>query len=195
MFMNTHILIGKSIVENIDPNKSFFISDKNFIYGNIKPDVSSKYVLQKHYLEESLEMIFSKVEYLCTLDLDSISKYFSISKFSQELGVICHFLCDFFCVPHSRRWEMSHSMNKHIAYEKELSIVARESNLKKFKGDNIEANSFREFFNSIYVEYQSKTEYKNDLLFSNYVCNSVVDYILNAILSNTAKSYTLINCG
>ena len=195
MFMNTHILIGKSIVENIDPNKSFFISDKNFIYGNIKPDVSSKYVLQKHYLEESLEMIFSKVEYLCTLDLDSISKYFSISKFSQELGVICHFLCDFFCVPHSRRWEMSHSMNKHIAYEKELSIVARESNLKKFKGDNIGANSFREFFNSIYVEYQSKTEYKNDLLFSNYVCNSVVDYILNAILSNTAKSYTLINCG
>ena len=195
MFMNTHILIGKSIVENIDQNKSFFISDKNFIYGNIKPDVSSKYVLQKHYLEESLEMIFSKVEYLCTLDLDSISKYFSISKFSQELGVICHFLCDFFCVPHSRRWEMSHSMNKHIAYEKELSIVARESNLKKFKGDNIGANSFREFFNSIYVEYQSKTEYKNDLLFSNYVCNSVVDYILNAILSNTAKSYTLINCG
>ncbi|MDU4934440.1 MAG: zinc dependent phospholipase C family protein [Peptostreptococcaceae bacterium] len=195
MFVNTHILIGKSIVENINENKSFFISDKNFIYGNIKPDISSKYVLQKHYLEESLEMIFTKVEYLCTLNLDCISKYFSISKFSQELGVICHFLCDFFCVPHSRRWEMTHSMNKHITYEKELSIVAKETDLRKFKGDNIEANSFREFFNSIYLEYQSKTEYKNDLLFSNYVCNSVVDYILDAVLSNTAKSYTLINCG
>lgn len=195
MFINTHILIGKSIVENINENKSFFISDKNFIYGNIKPDISSKYVLQKHYLEESLEMIFTKVEYLCTLNLDCISKYFSISKFSQELGVICHFLCDFFCVPHSRRWEMTHSMNKHITYEKELSIVAKETDLRKFKGDNIEANSFREFFNSIYLEYQSKTEYKNDLLFSNYVCNSVVDYILDAVLSNTAKSYTLINCG
>ena len=140
-------------------------------------------------------MIFTKVEYLCTLNLDCISKYFSISKFSQELGVICHFLCDFFCVPHSRRWEMTHSMNKHITYEKELSIVAKETDLRKFKGDNIEANSFREFFNSIYLEYQSKTEYKNDLLFSNYVCNSVVDYILDAVLSNTAKSYTLINCG
>lgn len=195
MFVNTHILIGKSIVENINENKSFFISDKNFIYGNIKPDISSKYVLQKHYLEESLEMIFTKVEYLCTLNLDCISKYFSISKFSQELGVICHFLCDFFCVPHSRRWEMTHSMNKHITYEKELSIVAKETDLRRFKGDNIEANSFREFFNSIYLEYQSKTEYKNDLLFSNYVCNSVVDYILDAVLSNTAKSYTLINCG
>lgn len=195
MFVNTHILIGKSIVENINENKSFFISDKNFIYGNIKPDISSKYVLQKHYLEESLEMIFTKVEYLCTLNLDCISRYFSISKFSQELGVICHFLCDFFCVPHSRRWEMTHSMKRHITYEKELSIVANETDLRKFKGDNIEANSFREFFNSIYLEYQSKTEYKNDLLFSNYVCNSVVNYILDAVLSNTAKSYTLINCG
>ena len=195
MFVNTHILIGKSIVENINENKSFFISDKNFIYGNIKPDISSKYVLQKHYLEESLEMIFTKVEYLCTLNLDCISKYFSISKSSQELGGICHFLCDFFCVPHSRRWEMTHSMNKHITYEKELSIVAKETDLRKFKGDNIEANSFREFFNSIYLEYQSKTEYNNDLLFSNYVCNSVVNYILDAVLSNTAKSYTLINCG
>ncbi|MBC5996318.1 hypothetical protein EAI30_10465 [Romboutsia ilealis] len=195
MFVNTHILIGKSIVENINENKSFFMSDKNFIYGNIKPDISSKYVLQKHYLEESLEMIFTKVEYLCSLNLDCISKYFSISKFSQELGVICHFLCDFFCVPHSRRWEMTHSMNKHITYEKELSIVAKETDLKKFKGDSIEANSFREFFNSIYLEYQRKTEYKNDLLFSNYVCNSVVNYILDSILSNTAKSYNLINCG
>lgn len=195
MFINTHLLIGKSLVENINDNKSFFISDKNFIYGNIKPDITSKYVLQKHYLDESLDMIFTKVEYLCTLSLDCISKYFSISKFSQELGVICHFLCDFLCVPHSRRWEMSHSMNKHVVYEKELSIVARELDLSKFKGDIIETNSFREFFNSLYSEYQRKTDYENDLLFSNYVCNSIVNYILDCVLANTAKSYTLIHCG
>ena len=195
MFINTHLLIGQSLVENINESKSFFISDKNFIYGNIKPDISSKYVFQKHYLDESLNMIFCKIEYLCTLNLDCISKYFSISKFSQELGVICHFLCDFFCVPHSRRWEMSHSMSKHINYKKELSIVAKEIDLKKFKGDVVENNNFRDFFNSLYSEYQSKIEYENDLLFSNYVCNSVINYILDSILSNTAKSYTLIHCG
>ena len=140
-------------------------------------------------------MIFCKIEYLCTLNLDSIIKYFSISKFSQELGVICHFLCDFFCVPHSRRWEMSHSMSKHINYEKELSIVAKEIDLKKIKGDIVQNNNFRDFFNSLYSEYQGKIEYENDLLFSNYVCNSVVNYILDSILANTAKSYTLIHCG
>ena len=195
MFVNTHLLIGRSLIENINDNRSFFLSDKNFIYGNIKPDVSSKYVLQKHYLEESLDMIFKKVEHLCSLNLDCISKYFSISKFSQELGVICHFLCDFFCVPHSRRWEMSHSMSKHIAYEKELALVAKGTDLTKFKGDTLGSQNFREFFHSLYSEYVNKTEYENDLLFSNYVCNSVVNYILDCILTNTAKSYTFINCG
>ncbi|MGL5693673.1 MAG: zinc dependent phospholipase C family protein, partial [Peptostreptococcaceae bacterium] len=171
------------------------ISEKNFIYGNIKPDITSKYVLQKHYLNESFDMICSKVEYLCTLDLDYVSKYFSMSKFSQELGVICHFMCDFFCVPHSERWEMSHSMNKHISYEKELASVAKDFNLTKFNRDIVTSNNFRDFFNSLYTEYKNKMNYENDLLFSSYVCNSVTDYILENILKNTAKSYTFINCG
>lgn len=195
MFMNTHLVLGKSLNENIDETKSFFISEKNFIYGNIKPDISSKYVLQKHYLDESLDMICSKVEYLCTLNLDFVSKYFSIIKFSQELGVICHFICDFFCVAHSERWEMPHSMNKHISYEKDLASVAKDFNFSKFNGDIITHNSFKDFFTSLYSEYKTKLNFENDLSFSSFACNSVINYILDSILNNTAKSYTLINCG
>ena len=50
MLINTHFIISKNVLENLDSNKTFFISNKNFIYGNIKPDISSKYVLSKHYL-------------------------------------------------------------------------------------------------------------------------------------------------
>ena len=46
MLINTHTLIAKSIVNNIDTNKHFFINEKHFIYGNIKPDLSSKYFLR-----------------------------------------------------------------------------------------------------------------------------------------------------
>ena len=168
MLMSTHFLIANSILENIDNNKSFFISEKNFIYGNIKPDISSKYVFLKHYCTESLGLITFKVNYLCNLNLDSLSKYFSLSKFNQELGVICHFLCDFFCVPHSQRWEFKHSMKKHMLYERELSAIAKESNLSKFKGDVITHNSFEDFFHALYEEYINKLDYKNDLLFSSY---------------------------
>lgn len=191
MLMNAHFLIAKSLLENIDNNKSFFIGEKSFIYGNIKPDSSSKYVFKKHYLDESLDTIISKINHLCSLTLNSLSKYFSVSKFSQELGVICHFLCDFFCVPHSQRWEFKHSMKKHMTYEKELSIVAKEIDLSQFQGDTITHDNFEDFFYELYTEYVNKLDYKNDLLFSCYMCNSVIDYILDSILKNTVTSYSI----
>jgi len=78
--MNTHFTIARSILENMDDNKSFFLSDKNFIYGNIKPDAFSKYKLKKHYMEESLDMVIEKIKNLSSLTLDYMTKYFSISR-------------------------------------------------------------------------------------------------------------------
>lgn len=190
MLMNTHLIISKSIVNNIDSNKTFFISEKNFLYGNVKPDATSKYFFKKHYLDESLDMIISKITCLCNLTVNCLSKYFSISKFSQEIGVICHFLCDFFCVAHSQRWEMSHSLSKHVKYENNLNAFAKDLDLSKYKGDNF--NNFEIFFSKLYDEYKNSIDYKNDLYFSTYVCNSVVNYILDCILRNTVTSYSIV---
>lgn len=195
MILNTHLTISNALIENLDSSKSFFISEKNFIYGNIKPDMTSKYVLHKHYLKESFDMIIEKIKSLCKLSLDFIEKYFSISKFSQELGVICHFLCDFFCVPHSQRWEFSHSFKKHVIYEKDLQSIAKDTNFKTLEKASIHHIGVEEFFNKLYKEYVKKEDFENDLFFSTYMCNSVVDYILNCILDNTVRSYTLQICG
>lgn len=46
MFINTHLLIANSIINNINNKNSFFINEKSFLYGNIKPDLPSKYYLQ-----------------------------------------------------------------------------------------------------------------------------------------------------
>lgn len=195
MILNTHLTISKALIENLDSNKSFFLSEKNFIYGNIKPDMTSKYVLHKHYLTESFNMIINKIKSLCKLSLDFIEKNFSVSKFSQELGVICHFLCDFFCVPHSQRWEFSHSFKKHVIYEKDLQIVTKETDFSKLERDSIHQIGVEAFFNKLYKEYAKKEDFRNDLFFSTYMCNSVIDYILDCILENTVRSYSLQICG
>ena len=195
MLINTHYIISKSILENLESHKSFFISEKNFIYGNIKPDISSKYVVKKHYLEESLDMILEKIKYLCQLTLDSLKKYFSISKLSQELGVICHFLCDFFCTPHSERWEFSHSMNRHVIYEKELNSFAKTIDFSRYNLKHKINNNIEEFFHSIYSKYKSnEISYENDLIYSAQVCNTIVNHILDSILNNTVRLHLLENC-
>lgn len=95
----------------------------------------STYKLKKHYMDESLEMILVKIRNLSALTENDINKWISISKFSQEVGVICHFLCDFFCIPHSERWEFKHSMNKHVRYEKDLAAAAKTVVLPKKRTD------------------------------------------------------------
>ena len=84
-------------------------------------------------------------------------------------------------------------MKKHISYETELNTIAKETNLNKFKGDDIRYGSFEEFFKTLYIEYQHILDHRNDLLFSMYVCNSVMNYILDSILKNTVKSYSVAN--
>lgn len=195
MLINTHFIISKSVLDKLESSKSFFLSEKNFIYGNIKPDISSKYVLNKHYLEESLSMVLEKIKYLCQLTLDSLRKYFSISKLSQELGVICHFLCDFFTTPHSERWEFTHSMNKHVAYEKELASYAKEMDFSNCDLNHEIDHTLEEFFHTLYKKYKScQISYENDLKYSSFACNMIVNHVLDSILINTANSYTLDVC-
>ncbi|MBC2575768.1 zinc dependent phospholipase C family protein [Peptostreptococcus canis] len=184
MMMKTHVIISNSVFENTDSNKKFLLDEKNFTYGNVKPDMFSKYKLKKHYLEESYDMIRDKIEYMKNLTIDDLEKYFTKKTFSQEIGVICHFLADFFCVAHSERWEFKHSMSIHIKYEKNLTKIAKEYNIKNDRMNEI--NDIDSLFFKLYNEYKSNGNYeRNDLKYSTYVCNTVTNYILDNIVQNS----------
>ncbi|MBC2577516.1 zinc dependent phospholipase C family protein [Peptostreptococcus russellii] len=190
MMMKTHIIISKSLLDNIDDNKQFFLNNKSFIYGNIKPDIFSKYKLQKHYLDESYDMVRSKIEYLSNLDLDTLEKYYTKNEFSQEMGVVCHFLADFFCVAHSERWEFKHSLKIHVKYENGLTKVAKDYNLKNDRRQYVD--DVDSFFEKLYREYKNNGNFEeNDLKYAAYICNTVTNYVLERILDNTIKSHTV----
>lgn len=189
MLMNTHKIMAQNIIGNLDRDSYFLINEKHFIWGNLKPDMLSKYKLIKHYMDETLDVIIKKIEYLSSLTLSEVTKWYPMSSFNQELGVICHFLSDFFCVPHHQRWEFKHSMNKHIKYERELDIVAKEFKASNNRDQVAGYKNVKEFIYKLQEEYKSKVDYTNDLNYATYVCNSVVNYILDSIVynSNTIK--------
>lgn len=190
MMMKTHIILSKSLLGNIDENKQFFLNDKSFIYGNVKPDILSKYKLKKHYLDESYEMVRSKIDYFSSMDLDTLEKYYTKNEFSQEMGVICHFLADFFCVAHSERWEFKHSLKIHVQYESGLTKVAKDYSLKNDRRQYVD--DLDEFFARLYKEYKANGNFEeNDLKYAAYMCNTVTNYVLERILDNTIKSHTV----
>ena len=193
MMANTHLMIARKVYFNLDITKREKVSYNNFLYGNVKPDMVSKYKLKKHYMDESFDMIIDKIKALSALSDNEINKMSATVRFSQELGVICHFLCDFFCVPHSQRWEFKHSMNKHVRYEKELSNFAK---LFDFSDDRIKILGYyniKKFIKDTHKLYLKSESYANDLVFAAYICNSVVQYVMDSIEFNSSVAIKFTN--
>lgn len=186
MLMNTHKILAQDFISNIDKDKKYLINENHFIWGNIKPDCVSKYKLKKHYMDESLDMVVNKIQFLASLSLEDIYKDYSENKFSQELGVVCHFLCDFFCIPHNQRWEFksANAMKEHVMYEKDLSKIAKELKIRKEIDRSVSSEEIRSYIIYLQNEYEKTMEYDNDLDFAYYICQSVINMILDEVIIN-----------
>ncbi len=96
MLYKTHLEIGENTFNTIEGRGRNLIDKKSFLKGNVLPDISPKYRLKKHGRKQFEEIIDEKVKELSRLSSDEIINNLGKERFSIELGVICHFLCDFF---------------------------------------------------------------------------------------------------
>jgi len=186
MMMNTHKALANRFIKNVEVNKRFLIKEKHFIWGNLKPDSVSKYKFKKHYLDESFDMIIDKIKFLSSLSLDDIYIRYSIAKFNQELGVVCHFLCDFFCIPHHQRWEFKSpgAVKDHILYENDLNKFSRKCIIRKEVNTSLTSKEIREYIVNLQKEYDGKVAYEKDLQYASHICNTIINLVLNEVTIN-----------
>lgn len=187
--MNTHRIMGENIIKYANSKSIYLVSRKNFIWGNVKPDCTPKYKRMRHYYNESIDMVIDKIQYLSTLKLEDVYYKITIGKFSEELGVICHFLCDFFCAPHYYRWECksTKAVKHHMLYEQKLAKITKEFKPKPVIDTSITPDNISEFITHLQEQYDGSLDYEIDLTFAYYVCDSVINMILNCIFANEFK--------
>lgn len=187
--MTTHRIVAQNILKNANSKKVYLINHNRFIWGAVKPDCVPKYKFRKHYYAESIDMIIAKICYLSSLSIEDIVYRMSVEKFSEELGVICHFLCDFFCAPHYYRWEFksTNAVKKHMLYEKRLAKVAKRYRPSSLIDEKIEFHSIRQLISKLQLMYDGKPDYKKDLKFSYYICDNVINMILDNVYVNENK--------
>ena len=186
MMMNTHKALAQNFIKNVEKDKIFLINESNFIWGNLKPDSISKYKFKKHYFDESFDMIVYKIKFLSSLTVDEIYYRYSIKKFNQELGVICHFLTDYFCVPHFQRWEFKNpnNMKEHILYENELNKFSKVYILKREINTKLTLEDIRNYILNLQQEYDGNISFEKDILYASHICNTVINLILEEIVLN-----------
>lgn len=149
----SHFMMGKLLYHNLK-NIDIKLKRNAFIFGNIKPDVSSRYNKLPHYKKDVYSLFKSEVLALCDMKVSEGSSF--SSEYSEKLGVICHFISDFFCFAHCEQFD-NRGWN-HFIYEMKLSfyMLKRKKSMKNI--DNL--MDYSQFYNtnSIFEEMDKENE-------------------------------------
>jgi len=184
----THVLISKTLYRHL--SEKMELDQKSFSYGNIKPDLSPQCLRKPHMLENYLFLVYHDSNQL-------ISHSTPIKEFSIELGVLCHYICDFFCYCHLNH-KLYHKLFRHFIYEIRLHVVlcgmllGHKTNLPnegKAPAGNLAAMvmEMRREYMTKPKTLQRDIEYA--LLTSLYACQLIDRLSKNAAESSTASGY------
>lgn len=114
MLVFTHMKIADFFYTNMNKNGKCLFNLKYlpFIYGSIKPDISSMSRV-KHHLSETHDMYLRHLNIVMDQNVSNQGR-------SEALGVVIHFMCDYFCKYHAKMPYKNYFLLKHFAYELKL---------------------------------------------------------------------------
>jgi len=129
MRIKIHHKIGKNVCSELKYH-GCKLNENLFLVGNLFPDLIHSYIWRRHEYQHSREYVRRKLEIL-----KGRPKLFSF-----HLGVLAHYICDYFCYPHSVSFDKG--LIEHIAYEVRQKIPINlnriELNIKTFSIEELD---------------------------------------------------------
>lgn len=191
-----HLRIARVVQQTIEDELSVKIDTMAFRYGNIKPDISADFVKIPHNIDAAMEFIDQQIKDLIGTKVTT-SPVFT-KQFSEKLGIITHYLSDFFCYAHSDNYRGSHL--SHHFYEislsryfnKHLKKIKNHKKIKFFKiyCDKISIHSYVCKQHTLYVK--KSPSYPVDTYFTIEICISVCTSIISACLFKSLKNHEML---
>jgi predicted transcriptional regulator len=186
MIPGTHLLICNILYKYLLKKTNFVLDYKAFSYGSIKPDIEKWSIKCDHTFEASIRVVDSYAKRL-------MSKKMSQREFSVGLGVVCHFVSDYFCLHHQREYWKRDSM-AHGIYEIKLHAEI----LKLVLNDKLRVDySCKEEDTVSKVVMKFKAKYDNepeammkDISYSIAASAAVSEMIIRKKLENMGYSLT-----
>jgi len=178
LFTQTHLLIGNAISRVIEKKYPQRMDKKAFQYGCIIPDFCLSPISVPHYINKSFGSIAEMIQKPRSFPQTIKEK----QKFYIELGIITHYISDYFCQAHN--FSAYRNCISHFIYEGKLSNEFRAIDLQPFCYTNLSGpqNKLLEslarlpaFIKNRHLEYQSeKREMRTDVVFCLEVASTVV---------------------
>ncbi len=109
MLVFTHLLLSRIIGAQVR-KLGCTLHARRFAYGNVKPDLSPMIRTQKHNIGESYDFVRDAIVDLAQSPFDG-----QRGAYSYRLGIVCHYVTDFFTFPHNRGFRGT--FKQHMNYE------------------------------------------------------------------------------
>ncbi len=191
MDVSTHLEIAKIVKKAVEEQFPIKLDTTGFYYGAIKPDISPELVKILHYKKDSFNYIKQEIKKLWETKPIGTMKY--SRHLSERLGVIMHYITDYFCYVHSDHYQGS--MFLHCLYELELAVYCKVKARKlKINNDCGKSNILRNYndlghyIEKLHCEYMSKKPGKGlDISFALQACITLCLSMISAAF-NTGKS-------
>lgn len=187
MLSNTHTLIADKVFTQLKYNNGIIIDRRLFKYGSIKPDYTPRLINIGHYEKESLGFVQNEIRHLSSLPYSKDKNF--LRHYSIGLGVVIHYLSDYFCHAHNNILLKS-DMIQHFIYEARLghAVGKFEKNMNMMEDSLITAlciGGINDYLNIKLDSYkQAKVSYFNDITYALEASYAVCLFIINASMSN-----------
>lgn len=191
MFAVTHKMIAQKVFDALNEELGIVLDRKSLLHGSIAPDLYPSMLFKSHGKKSSFEFVQRKIQSLAEEVIPANRK--GLSVFSLKLGIIIHFVSDYFCKAHNEsRYD---NMLLHYIYERKLKryfsrwineyhAAAAFKKLTSWKPcDNIV-----ELIEEKHREYTSlKSSLSMDMEYSIYVSTQVALNLIYQCMINTGR--------
>ncbi len=180
MRKKSHISLASYLMKSVD-TEELMNHKKAFYIGSILPDCVPSFVTRRHTIDETFDLL--KEEIIKITDDYDVNKGIT-GYYCRHLGVITHYIADYFTFPHNRIF--TGNMREHCSYEKELKFALKSyvnSEAVQLIHDRKErfktVDEICNFIKEMHAEYlKAIKEIKMDCMYIVKLCQRVVEAIL-----------------
>lgn len=110
MNLFSHVTMGRYLHTYLTENLGVELKKSSFVLWNFMPDIAPSLLKLRHFKKDIYDLVMERAEHLAREGENMTAR-----QYSKQLGILCHFMSDFFCYAHSENFDGSKV--GHLKYE------------------------------------------------------------------------------
>jgi len=185
----THVIIAREIYQDVEKNLNIQLDKTQLIFGSIKPDIYSGLPKLKHFKPQSFDVICNEIQRISNSSFADNRAY--LAAISQKIGVITHYVADYFCIPHNDRITYKNHFWDHLKYERTLHKSFKDIASRKKQSVNLlqgvdftEIEQVKRYLDDLHHRYEFKGEsMQNDINSSLFAVKAIASMMVQHAVS------------